>query len=329
MSTLNASVVSLLDHAKRLDPDGSIAPIVELLAQRNPALNDIPFKEGNLPTGHRFTVRNGLPALSWRKFNEGVDATKSHTTQFDETCGMLSGRSEVDCELAKLNGNEAAFRMSEEAGFLQALYNEVETGIFYHSTKSNPEKFMGLSPRFDSLSGLTGNQVINGDATASGADQASIWLVKWGEGGAYGIFPKGSVAGFVRTDMGMQLVTDANSKKYRAYVTTWDWKLGMVVEDYRSVVRICNLDATNLSLTGSVLQQKMIQAYHKVFQPGAGKLRWYMNRSLCTYLHAQAVAGVANSTLTVKEYGGQPLTHFLGIPIIETDGLVSTESVVS
>lgn len=331
MATLNASVISLADHAKRMDPDGSISRIVELLTQRNKLIADIPFKEGNLPTGHQFTVRSGLPALTWRKFNEGVDPAKSHTMQFTETCGMLTGMCQVDVELAKLNGNEAAFRISEEAAFVQSLSNEVETGMFYHSTKSNPERFMGLAPRFDSTTGQTGSQIVIGDATASGADQTSIWLVKWdtGGGGAYGIFPKGSPAGFERTDMGKQVVLDSNSRKYLAWLTSYMWKIGLVVEDFRSVVRVANVDTSALLATGSLIQTAMIKAYNQAFDPGAGMLRWYLNRKVHTFLHLQAVNGTSNSTLSIREYGGQPILTFLGIPIQVTDALVNTEAVVS
>ena len=57
MSTLAANVLTLADHAKRLDPDGKTSAIVELLSQTNEILLDMLFMEGNLPTGHRTTVR--------------------------------------------------------------------------------------------------------------------------------------------------------------------------------------------------------------------------------------------------------------------------------
>ena len=55
------NVLTLADWAKRLDPQGKVPTIVELLAQSNPILDDVAYMEGNLPTGHRVTVRTGLP----------------------------------------------------------------------------------------------------------------------------------------------------------------------------------------------------------------------------------------------------------------------------
>ena len=329
MAAINSNQISLLDLARRRDPNGAVAQIVEQLTQRNAILQDSVWKEGNLPTGERVTTRTGLPSVSWRRFNEGIDPSKSRVDQYDEATGMLEGMSQVDCELARLEGNEAAFRASEDVAFMQALNNELETAIFYSSTKTNPEKIMGLSPRLDSTSGNYGSQIIKHDGSASGADQTSIWLVKWGLDAVYCITPKGYPEGIEPHDMGEQLVTDANSKRYRAYVTNWTWKVGLVVKDYRSVVRICNVDVGNLAATGMALIQSMIKAYHQIYQPGTGRLAFYCNRTIGTYLHLQALDSVKNSTLAISNVGGQPITTLLGIPVRETDALLSTESVIT
>ena len=48
MAALNATLVSLIDVTKRLDPDGSVAAnIAELLTQTNEILLDIPWQESN------------------------------------------------------------------------------------------------------------------------------------------------------------------------------------------------------------------------------------------------------------------------------------------
>ena len=89
MGALNANCLTLADWAKRLDPDGKVPAIVELLSQNNEILSDMLFIEGNLPTGHRTTVRTGLPTVAWRLLNQGVQPSKSVTAQIDEACGMM------------------------------------------------------------------------------------------------------------------------------------------------------------------------------------------------------------------------------------------------
>src|SRR5690349_15279170 len=171
----------LYDIIKRMDPDGSIAPIVESLSKFSPVLQDVMWKEGNLPTGHRFTSRTALPSVGWRRFNEGVAPSKSKTDQVDEPVGMCDGWSIVDSEEAELNGNEAAFRLSEEMGYIQAFANEMETGVFYHSTATAPEKFNGLSPRYSATTNAgSGKQIIKADPTGNANVQSSVWLLGWG-----------------------------------------------------------------------------------------------------------------------------------------------------
>lgn len=330
-TVVNAGNLTLADLVKRTDPTGKVASIVELLTQKNSILPDAVFREGNLPTGERVSARTGLPGVSWRRFNEGISPSKSRIDQWDEACGQLEGLSIVDCELAKLNGNEAAYRQSEDVAFLQSLSNEVETGLFYHSTKTAPEKFMGLSPRFDSTSSVGGAQIIKHDASASGNDQTSIWLVRWGEDSVYGIYPKGSTGGITPHDMGEQLVDDGTgaNKRFRAYVTNWNWKVGLVVRDFRQVVRIANIDTGNLLTTGNSLSLSMVKAYHQIWNPAGGRLAWYCNRTIGTYLHQQAMDSVKNSTLTIEKIGGQPITTFLGIPVRETDAIINGEAPIT
>ena len=62
-----AGAVTLLDIAKATDPDGKIAKVAELLSQTNEILTDMPFVEGNLPTGHRGTIRTGFKRSARRR----------------------------------------------------------------------------------------------------------------------------------------------------------------------------------------------------------------------------------------------------------------------
>ena len=112
MATIGATVLTLADWAKRLDPEGKVPAIVELLGQTNEMLTDMLWKEGNLPTGERVVVRTGLPTVAWRLLNQAVATSKSTTAQVDEATGMLEAWSEVDKDLAELNGIVETFRLS-------------------------------------------------------------------------------------------------------------------------------------------------------------------------------------------------------------------------
>src|SRR5580765_8391881 len=179
MATIAATALTLADWAKRLDPDGSVSVIVEMLAQTNEVLTDMLWVEGNLPTGHRTTVRTGLPAVAWRLLNYGVVPSKSTTAQVDDACGMLEAYSEVDKDLAMLNGNLGSFRLSESRAFIEAMNQEMAETLIYGDTGTAPEKFLGLTARYSSTTPANGTNVILGGGVQT--DNTSVWLVSWGD----------------------------------------------------------------------------------------------------------------------------------------------------
>jgi len=130
MATIGPATLTLMDWAKRVDPDGKIAEIVNLLSQTNEILDDMLWMEGNLPTGHKTTIRTGLPQAYWRLINQGVPRGKSTTAQITETCGMLETYSDIDVDLVALAGNDRAFRLSEELAFLEGMNQQMAHTIY-------------------------------------------------------------------------------------------------------------------------------------------------------------------------------------------------------
>lgn len=325
MAATGASALTYLDWARRFN-DGRISVIVELLAQTNEILDDMRWVEGNLPTGHRTTVRTGLPQGTWRQLNYGVQPTKSTTAQITDSCGMLETYSEIDKALADLNGNTSEFRLSEDKAFLEGLSQQLAQTLFYGNTDETPEKFMGLAPRYNTLDGgaaETAQNVI--DAGGTGADNTSIWLVVWGDLTVHGIFPKGSKAGLQMRDLGEQTLTDLNGNRFQGYRTHYKWDAGLTVRDWRYAVRIANIDVSDLA-GGSPpdLVKHLIRATHKVPSLKTGQPVFYMNRTGRQWLDIQA-ATKDNVMLKISEFEGRPVREFLGIPIRTCDQLALDE----
>ena len=243
MAGLGSNALTLADWAKRVDPDGKTPMIVELLSQTNEILSDMLWVEGNLPTGHRTSVRTGLPTVAWKLLNQGVQPSKSTTAQIDEACGIMEAWSEIDKDLAELNGNTASFRLSEAQAFIEAMNQEMAQTLFYGNASISPEEFTGLSIRYSSLSAVNAQNIVSGGGT--GSDQSSIWLICWGANSIHGIFPKGSKAGLQHEDHGLVTVeTTAGiaGTRLRAYQDQWQWKCGVAVKDWRYAVRVANVD---------------------------------------------------------------------------------------
>lgn len=327
MATINNDFPTLMDLAKATGPDGSMIPIVDAISKRNSVMEDAVWKEGNLTTGHRIGSLTALPSVAWRRINEGVSPSKSRNDQVDETCGLLTGMSQVDKALVQLNGG-MAFRGAQDKRFLAAMANEFETGFFYHSTKATPEKFMGVLPRLDSTTGPAGGQIIKADPSPSGSDQASAVLVGWGQDSVYCIYPKGTRQGLTPTDMGLQSLDDGTGKKFPGYQTFWEWAVGVCVEDWRYLVRVANIDTSALLTTGRLIIDAMVNAYYQLQDTTNVKPVWYVNRKVATYLHHQS-NDAAKNTVTFDNVGGKEVMRFLGIPVRRTDALLNTEAIVS
>ena len=330
MSTLSATHPTLLDVSKRLDPKGQVDTIVELLSQTNEIIEDAVWLEGNLPTGHRTTVRTGLPTPTWRKLYGGVQPAKSTTAQVTEACGMLEAYAEVDKALADLNGNTAAFRLSEERAFIEGMNQEFASTLFYGDESTEPEAFTGFAPRFNSQSAANGDNILTDAATPDSTDNSSLWLVVWGPNTAHMIYPKGSKAGIQITDKGQVTIenVDGAGGRMEAYRTHYRWDCGLSVRDWRYVVRV-NFDQEDLvasAASGPNLIDLMTQAIELIPSLGMGRPAFYMNRRCRSILRRQIVSKVASSSLTMDEVAGKKVVSFDGIPVRRVDALTNTES---
>lgn len=333
MATLSTSMPTLLDLAKRKDPRGGIAKIVELLTQQNEILLDLGWREGNLPTGHLATPRTALPTVAWRLLNQGASISKSTTSQVTYQTGILEAWSEVDKDLADLENDQAAFRASEASAFLEAMNQEIAQTIFYGNQGTAPEEFTGLSPYYNAISGATNASHII-DAGGTGSDNSSIWLVVSGEETVFGIVPRGSVAGLTHQDKGLVTVQSngLGGTRLDVYQDKFQWKAGLVVKDWRYAVRISNIDISNLVALSSNadLPTLMIKALHRIPNLKMGRPAFYLNRTCFEMFDIICRNNVSTGgQLTYEKVAGVPQYEFRGIPLRKCDALLETEARVT
>lgn len=339
MATLATGQLTLADYSKRLGPDGKIDPIAELLSQTNDILEDVVWVEANQPTSHVVAVRTGLPAVYWRAYNQGVPSSKSTTAQVTEPCAMLEARSHIDAKLLQLNGNSAAFRLSEETAFIEAMSQEMTGKLFNGNVGADMKTFSGLATRYSSTTAGNGSNVIL--AGGSGSDNSSIYLVVWGEQTVFGTFPKGSRAGLASRDLGEESVQDSNGQWFQAARSLFQWDCGLVVKDWRYVVRIANIDVsdwvgvtgTQASTASTNLIKLMMRAIARIPNMSMGRAAFYANRSIQEGLMIQALEKSSNA-LSIKQAATQFGTQinqleFMGIPVRGVDQLGIAETLVS
>lgn len=349
---------TLIDIAKSFDPQGKVAIVAELLNQSNEIIQYMNFIEGNLPTGHKAVVRAGLPTVTLRRFYKGVAPSKSGRDTIEDVCAMQEGRNEIDKELADLNGNAEAFRMSEALAFIEAMNQTFAQQIMYGNTATNKDGILGLTPRYNAISGATNGQNIL-SAGGTGNSCTSVWLVIWGENTVTGIYPKASKGGLVQEDLGVIDAFDASQNRFRAYADLYQWKYGLHVKDWRYAVRIPNILVSDLlagtgtqapgtpgTVVSTWLPNLMIKAFARIPSMGMGVATFLANRTVKEMLSVLAMNKVVYG-LTMEESGNQfgklgpgsvagtgtgirgGQLKFFGVPILTVDQILLTESAIS
>lgn len=330
MATLATGNPTLLDLSTQFTSDGTPLPIAELLHQVNPALDDIPFEESNSTTGHKISARQELPSVTLRRINQGVVPTKSQYGSIHESIGLFEAQGNVDEKLAKLSTNVPRFRMNQNIGHIEAMSQRFFRSMFYGDPEITPEEFLGFSPRFDAIAagGNIAPQII--DAGGNDTDLTSIWLVGWGENSVMGIYPQGSQAGLQHFDMGVELVDDGTgtNAKYRAYRDVFQLDAGLAVYDYRNVVRIANIDLSNLTTdaaTGAKLIELMTFAVEGLNNDAGLNPVFYMPRKVRAYLRQQ-ITNKNNVFLSMGEVAGKKVVQFDGYPVRRVDSILLNET---
>ena len=334
MSILGTDALTLSDLRKRLNPDGSIAFIIEALEQSNPILQDIPWIEGNLKTGNVTTVRTMVPTPSIRMINKGVKRGKSRTKQVQDTCMILEDRSVVDVELLALQKDKEKFRNSEDAAFVQGFSSYVAEQAFYGDSKNAPGTFNGLSVRYDTYGGNKGEagyQVVSAGTPGSNTN-TTAFFVGWGGKHTVGIYPEGTIAGLKMRDLGEQTVTDSDGLEYQALATLFTWKVGMAVQNIRSNALLRNINVAGLKSLNSAqklaLMDSLTETKNKIqnLQNADKQVRLYVSDSLYnffeTYMNDKNNVFVTQQTLMNQ----MPQLYFKGIPVEKCDAISETES---
>lgn len=334
MAVIGNKYLDLIDLYKSTDKAGDILDVIELLADLNPFIKDALWVECNSGAQHITSVRTGLPDVSWGRLYKGIPNDKSQRVQVTDTTGFVEGRSAVDSRLIDdlSNGNGAALRLSEAEAFLESMGQEVGSKMFYGNDATLPEAFMGLSPRFNDLSAINGEQIV--DAGGTGADNTSLWFVTWGDNQVNALYPQGSFMGVKREDRGKQSVEDANGDRYEAYEEVFRQHAGLSVRDWRYVVRVANIDVSDLKAGTVNLYDFLRQGYYKLQsrRVAAGMQMIYCNTDVMEALDALAHnAGASDNFVRLRpmEIQGEEVMTYRGIPIRETDALVNSEAQVT
>lgn len=335
MAVLASNVPTLIDIVQGLAPDGSQLHVAEVLKQTNPILEDMTWMEGNLLTGHKDSVRTSLPEGSWRSLNAGVPITKGSTTPIEETCALLEDYSQVDAEIAKISGNVEAYRLKEGRAHIQGNSHKMARTLMYGNTAAG-DGFTGFGNRFNNMNAANdqkAGQIL--DCGGTGTKLRSIYLIGWSHDTVTGIYPKNTVGGLQHEDVttpgagtDSMVLRDGAGNPYQGYMDHWVWRCGLMVKDYRYVVRAANIDVDALvknKATGADIEDIMTQMVEMIEGLEGVRAAFYAPRELTSMLRRQ-MNNTKGTFLSWDEAGGKKVMNFGEVPVRRTDALKVNES---
>lgn len=333
MGAIGTGNLTLLDLASRM-VDGQVEKnIIELLSQQNEIIDDAVWVECNNGTVHKTVIRTGIPAGTWRLLNYGVKQEKSTTAMVQDGTGMLEAYSTVDASLVNMAKDKAGLRLSEDKPFIEGMNQTFAEQLFYGNVSTNPERWTGLAPRYSSLEATNGVNILDGGGQAS--TNASIWLAVWGDNTVHCTYPDGSKAGLAFRDLGEQTVYDTSGglgNPFQAFRSHYKWDSGLVVRDWRYIVRIANIDVTDLTKDASEgsadLVDLMTTALEQVKDLVMGRPAFYCGRTIRQFLRRQEVNHKNMFITEFNELAGKHITEFCGVPVRRCDQLLKTEAQV-
>lgn len=332
MATNTFSRENLLTAA-RMTHNNEIIDVAEVLNETNEIIQDAHIEQANDITSHVVSRRTALPTVSWVKVGNGWSATTGLVQQARETMGQMKARYQCPADVMKLQPNPGKYRMQQERAYIESMSQEFANTLFYGgydrtgpSYAPVPEEFDGFAARLTTLSTTETTYVANnGDSGAS--DDTSIWLVQWGPGKVYLVYPRNSSsAGINKEDKGMQLVAGDNGSDLWAYITEFSWDVGLCVEDGRCLKRVANISA-NASDTWTLDEDVVIRARNN-FKHTSGQIMMYCNETIFTQLQILA-KDKTNVYWDMNSPFGKPQLMFLDMPVRRCDAIADNEASLS
>ena len=327
----------------RMTNNNETLDVAEVLNETNEVIEDAVIQSSTDMTSHVFSRRTALPAVSWVLLGNGWNATVGTLNQVREQIGQLKARFHAPQDIMDIQPNPAKYRMQQERAYIESMGQELSKTLFGNVSAGSlspavtpPEEFAGFQYRYKDLGTTDTNYVINNGNT-TGADNTSIWFIQWGAGKVYLISPRNAPGGLSKVDKGLVLVSGDNAvastsaamnnptNQLWAFITEFAWRVGLAVEDLRTVKRLANID----SVAGSTftLDEDKIIAIKNNFK-SKDMVSMYMNETIFTQLEILAKDKV-NVHWSENNPFGRPQLFFQTMPVRRSDAITNVEGILT
>ena len=324
---------NIIDNFKTVQ-NGKFVPWAEVLTENNPFLMDLAIQPANGLLSNEGSRETSLPTPQIVKIGDGHDSSTVRWDSFKENISNFKDRAAIPLDVYDVQPSKAAFRAKVEDRHMEGMGQGVTNHFFYGTSVATPEKFDGLDVRYsvpDATNPVnpssTSADAFVFDASGTGDDTMSVWLIQHGLDKISGITPANDPQmGITKTDSGLVYANAENDKDRQEYRTEFAWRIGLNIQDMRAVARIRNIESSIDALDAGFLSL-IFQAEEEVFR-GSAPIFAYVTKRMMTYLHIMAEAK-QNVIYDTNNIYGIPLYRIGKILLRPTDALTITETAVA
>lgn len=280
------------------------APALAAMAARRVAGNDF-----------KYTRLTAAPSVGFRAINDGRENAKATREQVSVDLKYLDASFNVDVAAAKVDHRGVDHVMAEEAmAHLEQALFEVESQIWY-GTGNDANGFAGFASQTN-LNNAADAMVVNAGGTTVSTG-SSVWLVRFGDADVEVLW--GQDGEISISDRMMVQRAGSSAGTFWAYAHDISGWCGVKIGSTYSVARIANLtEDSGKGLTDALIAQAIAK-----FPAGRGPNVMVMNRRSLRQLQSSRTATTptgAPAPFPVESHG---------VPIIVTDSILSTETLLA
>lgn len=285
------------------------APLLEVLHAQ-------PASNGTL---HKYLKQTTASSAAFRDALDGTTKTASADTLVTDTLKILDGSFDTDVALADAyKGGRDAWLEMELIRTMKQVFAVAEKQVFY-GTGEDASGFAGLVDD-GQLDAIADTMVVN--AGGSNADtQTSCFMLRHGQNDCSFILGNdGNIV--VEDDPTIIQKEGSSSGTFPALYVPVTGYSGFQIGSAYSAARIANIECNDLTSTSAFTDVHLMTALSK-FPGGRGPNVIAMNRN------AQLLLWSSRTAVNPTGAPASTPTEFMGIPIVVTDQIASTEAVES
>ncbi len=307
-------------------PDGSYLPFADVLSQQVPLIEEGYWEQANDKTSHELLQVASEPTGTLTRINEGIPWEAVTTHPVREHLALLESMCRIDKRLVKKAPDPVRFRTDREKAHIRGMTKRFHDLVFFggyvdattkavsNTYSADPRGFDGLRRRFNAA--VTGSCTDGGGVTST----FSMYIIKWGVDGTMLLHPSDVSKGVETDDLKEQMVYDASTNPYTAYVTRFGWQFGLGIADPRAAKRLGKVNATVFPDSSSAGENWLIDLIENLPNGDTSQAAIYAGPQMMACMRKR-LNTKANTYFTLETVWERPQLTFQGLPVIRVDSL--------